>query len=148
MHYLDRNCAPGGQYRHLKVINVRVRAVWLGHGSYAAIGSFFTGSLTANPITHWWVEIQTERSNVWFCAQFEVRGGSKSALALTQHDSASSVTRHGESTANRWGDNPSITDKQDCPPYSGTIMGDIYDWMENYSSEYGVVMNNCQDFGN
>lgn len=38
-------------------INVRVRATWLGDGSYSGVGSVITGTITGKALTHWYVEI-------------------------------------------------------------------------------------------
>jgi len=126
---------------NLKVVSARVYSAWIGHGSYSAIGSFFTGLFTGNSITHWWVEIQTSDPNIWYCAQFD-----KPDLTLTRHSSSDGVKQAGIAAAGREeGDHVSITCK-----YSFNVndnMGDVYRWMLNQDGDYNLVTNNCQDFG-
>lgn len=129
----------------LVVRTVRVRSIWLGDGSYAAVGSFFTG-ITGNTITHWWVEIETNDPNIWFCAQFD----NSQNLCLTKHSNSSGVTNAGVLAGGRLNKNPDITDKEIFSPGTFgryTTISDVYSWMNNYDSTYNLLTNNCQHFG-
>ena len=127
--------------RCLRVVRIRVRSIWLRHGSYASVGSAITTVATGNPLTHWWVEIETE-DNVWYCAQF-----GNQDLLLTRHYSSHSVTLEGFSCVGRSG-RLNVTDKRSYSPSNRTI-GDVIDMMEDYCNRgpYNLVSNNCQDFG-
>jgi len=139
---LDSSCKPGGDNSNLKIKEVRVRSVWLCHGSLAAPASLFSGSATGNPVTHWWVEIETTNSDIWFCAQFN-----KPHLELTRHGSLGGVTKDGLECARRENDSPSISNKSVFQPDNVT-MGEVYNWMRDcYSHRYNLILNNCQDFG-
>ena len=38
-----------------KVVEIKVKSCWLGHGFYSSLGSAITGTFTGNSLTHWWV---------------------------------------------------------------------------------------------
>lgn len=140
MLVLDSSCAPdSGEYCDLKIKKVRVRSVWLCKKGLAVPASFFTGALTLNPVTHWWVEIETVDNKVWFCAQFN-----KPDLKLTRHSRLSEVTEEGLNEKNNTA-HPAITEKAIFQP--NATMGDVYTWMQDRCTRYNVIFNNCQDFG-
>ncbi len=143
--YLDYSASSGGIDRNLKVVKVRAISIWLGHGSIAAIGSFFTGLFTANPITHWWAEIETEDPGVWYIAQFEYIGGRQS-LSLTKCYSKAGVTERGQRAGNRWGDDPSMSTKESACPSRTVTMKDVYSYINGCNANYSLVSNNCQHF--
>ena len=130
--------------RYLRVKRIRVRSIWLGHGSVAAVGSAISGIATGNPLTHWWVEIETNDPSVWFCAQF-----AKPDLELSKYRYRSEVTKRGCACGGR-NTNCDVTNKHTYSPGHRT-MGEVEDMMEGYCSyngPYNVVSNNCQDLGN
>eukprot|EP00483_Globobulimina_turgida_P011142 UN11163 len=123
-----------------KIQNIRVRSIWLGHGSISAIGSVFTG-ITGNSVTHWWVEIQAE--NRWYCAQWK-----KPNLVLSFHGSRDGVTSEGRSAVGASNEYKNITNKRECGG-NGRTIGDLKNWMNNYiksEGRYDVGTNNCQHF--
>lgn len=122
-----------------RIIGIRVRNCWIGHGFWAGLGSFFTCPLAGSSITHWWVEIETEKG--WYCAQF----GQGNILRLSKHYSLSEVTEEGKGAANARGENKNITTKKTDKPSSRT-MADVVQFMEEYNGCYDLILNNCQDF--
>ena len=60
---------PHGAKLHDKIVSVRVRSIWLGHGAIAAPLSVVTTALTGNQCAHYWVEIETQNGD-YYCAQF------------------------------------------------------------------------------
>ena len=74
MRYISHTAESSGCYSRLKVVKMRVISVWMDHGSIATIGSVFSG-LVGSPVTHWWVEIETEDPDIWYCAQFKKING-------------------------------------------------------------------------
>eukprot|EP01084_Bolivina_argentea_P257796 434421_1 len=48
-----------------EIYEIRVRNVWMGDGIWALLKA----PLTGNPITHWWIEIETKNGH-WYCAQW------------------------------------------------------------------------------
>lgn len=140
--------APFGSTKNIdrsdKVIHVRVKAVWLIHGAVAAPFSIVTGLLSANPITHWWVELKTKKGS-WYCAQFD-----KPKLTLTKCRTQNDVTEHGKRAGGRAGEDVNITVKEDCSLGDGYFtIGDVAEWMKKFGTtgEYDFILNNCQDFG-
>jgi len=138
---LDESCKPGKYYADLTIKEIRVRSVYLVHGVLSGPLSIFTSLTTNNTMCHWWVEIETNDQNVWFCAQFD-----KPKLSLTQHNSLAEVNREGKRAAGRRGDNCDIRNQLvRCP--DNVKMSDVYSWMEKgVDNSYNVVWNNCQDF--
>eukprot|EP00484_Ammonia_sp_Unknown_P029309 CAMPEP_0197029912 /NCGR_PEP_ID=MMETSP1384-20130603/9255_1 /TAXON_ID=29189 /ORGANISM="Ammonia sp." /LENGTH=179 /DNA_ID=CAMNT_0042459159 /DNA_START=87 /DNA_END=623 /DNA_ORIENTATION=- len=135
--------------RSEEIQRIAVRNTWIYNGFLAAIGSVFSGPLTGNSVTHWWVEIQTRKGN-WYCAQWEVwREGGKNCdvLVLRRCASQSAVTAAGRSTANNTDGN--ISTKEG--PYTlgknrkRTIGGLISEVMSEQGI-YDLVSNNCQHF--
>ena len=129
-------------YRYLRVERIRVRSIWLAHGSFSAVGSAITGIATSNSLTHWWVEIETNDPSIWFCAQFNAPN-----LELYEYPSQYKVTESGCECVGR-NTNCDITDKYIHSPGNRTI-GEVEDFIEEYCEygPYNVVSNNCQHFG-
>eukprot|EP00483_Globobulimina_turgida_P011721 UN11743 len=122
-----------------KIVHIRVRSIWIHHGSISAVESVFTGIATGSTVTHWWVEIETENSS-WYCAQWK-----KPDLVLSSHDSRYGVAEEGKSAIGAEGDSKNITNKHDFSTRGRTI-GDLRNWMNDYhkaSGAYDVVNNNC-----
>lgn len=120
------------------IVKVRVRNCWIGHGFWAFLGSIFTRPLAGSTITHWWVEIETEKC--YYCAQFKY-----DILELTKHGSISEVTEEGKSAANCRGKEKNITTKYFCYP-KNKKMKHIVVGMMIANGSYNLVTNNCQDF--
>jgi hypothetical protein len=53
---------------------IAVYATWLGDGAYSGIGSAITGTLTGQPLTHWFALIYTDNPNVYYWANFNITG--------------------------------------------------------------------------
>ena len=126
-----------------KVVSYKVKSVWIGHGFWAGLGSIFTGLLTTNSITHWWVEIETV--NGWYNAQFW-----KPVLTLTKCQSRGEVTRVGKRAANCEYDSKNITCKFSSNNPRQCDMGDVVQFIYRYAEEmgpYNLISNNCQYFG-
>jgi len=96
-----------------KVLQVRIRSCWLGHGFYSSLGSAFTGSLTGNSLTHWWAEISTERG--WYCAQLNIGG-----LYLHKHSTQRDVDLCGLSQGSN-DSSGNITTKKTYRPSNRTM---------------------------
>ena len=126
-----------------RVKYVRVKSIWIGPGFWAGLGSIFTGLLTANSITHWWVEEETNGG--WYCVQFD-----KPDLTITKCKHQAGVTACGFAAVGY----PPNKDKNISVKYSGSVngwqtMGDVADFVKFYAScgRYDVILNNCQHFG-
>ena len=121
----------------------QVHAGWLIHGSVGWFASIFSG-VTGNPVTHWWVVIRTKKGR-YYCAQF-----TGSQVQLTEWSSWDAANNKGKRTCQglcgNWPEN--ITVKKSYSPSSKT-MGDVCNFMQNQvNSNYNLITNNCQDFGN
>jgi hypothetical protein len=62
--YYEINCSDLDDEVHY----YQVVAGWLVHGGVGWFASIITGGFTGNPVTHWWVVIQTKKSR-YYCAQ-------------------------------------------------------------------------------
>eukprot|EP01083_Nonionella_stella_P074716 202805_1 len=140
LNIVENNIDSGDCKR--KIQKIRVRSIWLYHGSVSAIGSMFTGITTGNSITHWWVEIEAE--NRWYCAMWK-----NPNLVLSYHGSRDEVTSEGKSAVGARNEDKNITNKSECGG-NGKTIGDLKNWMNNYIKSkggYDVGTNNCQHFG-
>jgi hypothetical protein len=102
-----------------RVVEIRVRSCWLSTGFVgflSGIGSAITGPLTGNSITHWWVEIETEKG--WYIAQLNW-----DAVSLRKKSSLSAVNESGLSSGGN-DSNGSITTKYTHKP-SYRTMGEV-----------------------
>eukprot|EP01084_Bolivina_argentea_P248223 415184_1 len=128
-----------------KIIGIRVRAIWLLHGSVSAVLSTISGPVTGSSVTHWWVEIETEHK--WYCALFD-----KPDLVLSGHNSRYAVTKRGKEGARYYNnEQKNITDKYTCKSNGKKTIGDLARWMQGYLQKHGKKYNmatiNCQHFG-
>lgn len=94
---VPKSLYPNGLNYSDKIVRIRVRSIWLVHGSYAAVGSIFSSIRYGLSLTHWWVEIKCVDNNtnniIYYCAQF----GSDQLLRLSRHKNMNKCTRKGKS---------------------------------------------------
>jgi hypothetical protein len=138
------------EYNYLRVKRVRVISAWLFHGAVAgplsALSAFATmfsnaGIDGAKSLTHWWVEIQTERSDVWFVAEH-----ARAGIRLIQTRNKEESDRCGK-PAGRENSECNLTVKFEFYPKQ-LFMNEVHGWVreQRKPDSYSLVENNCQDF--
>eukprot|EP01083_Nonionella_stella_P072842 196543_1 len=143
-----------------EIYEIRVRNVWMGDGIWALLKA----PLTGNPITHWWIEIETKNGH-WYCAQWESMKAPSPKLkdeyddvyydeddapylCLSRQSSLSDVTWRGKWEACCQNKSKSVTTryKHKCDKNSSRTIGDLMAMMKQ-QGHYHLVNNNCRHFG-
>jgi hypothetical protein len=109
----------------------------------AGLGSVFTGPLTGNSLTHWWVEIETCTSGEgeYFILQFD----GNEDVTLKECPSIEDITTAGKRVVNAHEEFKNITVKYDwCPQekYMGDVFALAHTYVESYG-QYHLIRNNC-----
>lgn len=139
---IDESCSYGGSNARLRVARIQERKVFLQHGSLAVLGGAVVKPLSGSSLVHTWVEIETEDSGIWFCAQFGSKPDPK--IKLTEHSSRYDVSQEGIRVGGRSGDDPTVMVTEDFYFRDRNItMNDVYKWMSDYNSSYNLLYNNC-----
>ena len=139
----DKDLSDIDKYMNLKIKCVKINSIWLletdyDNGKISKIGSVVTGTLTNHSLTHQWVSIETEKSDVWFNCQFY--GKHLSALkCISEND----VTKKAKEHVLKPGKDVTCR-KSFCP--SNKCMRDVWWYMDKYDGKYSLQDNNCQTF--
>lgn len=141
-HKGPRHLSPSGLKQYTSIKEIRVYSAWIYHGAVGFLVGILSVPLTSNAFTHWWVEIETENSNEWYCAQFN----GDCELELTRHYSRYGAREQGKSVASRekyeWKD---LTKKHEYSP-NNRMMYHVVNFMKTYDNKYDLIDNNCQNF--
>jgi hypothetical protein len=140
------------EYSDLQVKRIRAISRFLTHGALAGPGSAITGPVFGEALTHWWVEIETNRSDVWFIAHFtgpkRKKVGSKLQIRLIQTRSESACDWEGKREGHE-SESCSLTVKGAYSP-DYLSMSEVFSWVQEKreKSDYAMLNYNCKDFVN
>ena len=124
------------------VVHISIESVWLHHGAFSAPVSLIA-SPTGNSVTHWYCIIQTNKGLV-YTLQFGMDPG-EAYLTMHQCKDISVARRAGSS----FREGKSITIKAaGSPKDSTTTVRDVKKWADAQDTDYSILGNNCQRFGN
>ena len=140
MKKVTKKLNPRGLNINDKIYRVKVKSVWLLHGSVAAPLSVASATFTNSSVTHWWVSIETYDDDKWYCAMFNGE-----ILDIQVCNSESQVTNVGKSVLTFGTNNKSVTIKHDGYPQNA-YMRHVVSFMKKYDGRYNLNNNNCQVF--
>ncbi|CAI2383034.1 unnamed protein product [Moneuplotes crassus] len=145
MKHLCPDAAKGGDCASLKVTRLRAISVYMINDTFGFFFSLCT-NVTSNSLAHWWIEIETEDPDVWYCAQFRKKDGYYT-LMLQKCLSKEKVTQEGQKGGRRFGQSPSMSLECSITPIDDLNIGQIYDFMlDSCDDKYDLIKNNCQHF--
>ena len=137
-HNIDSSCKSGGEYAKWKVSDCRIRAVWLGHGAWAAPLSLLTGITAAMAATHCWVELRGQSE--YFILQF----GRGLEFQHVPGNSTSNVDYQGKRACGEEERDKEYTTKYDFNLKEKCTIEEIAEWCIKQDTQYDLVNNNCK----
>lgn len=140
------------EYSDIQVKRIRAISRYLTHGAIAGLGSALSVPLVGQALTHWWIEIETNQSDVWFVAHYtgpkRKKAGGKLDIRLIQTKSESDSEREGKREGHE-NESCSLKVKDSFYP-ENLYVSEVFSWLQEQQekSEYKMLGNNCKDLAN
>lgn len=127
---------------NLRVKTVTAKGIYLVHGALGALNPI-TG-ITGNAMEHWWLEIETEKSDEWYILQFGgKRKDDRKHLELKRYWNRTDVDNRGKCFRDNDPDIFTLNSFQ----ANNITMGQVYTWASDVAP-YKLISHNCQDLVN